>query len=258
MFNIRSALSNLQFLKIVKPMGLFLILSIIYNLFYFLIGVTTYQSTYIQMPLQVILSFISSMGYYYLCVLFWGKRKLEFREVRDVLFFQLLYVLIVSGILHPLYNIFYSNGIILMIVQFLSGLILLSVPVIQLLYFHALYDGCHSLVDVADYIKYRFICSGRGIWNGYCALLLIVLTLDTILNGVFSLANGFNAFYVLNGVLYLANPMFEFVMVSFFSFSVEGGISYFVVYLVLGLILAFFESNYLYYIDRKCKTDGSE
>lgn len=248
MSKIKNIISNLEFKSMIKPMLVLFVLCVIYNLLYIF---SAYQSAFLSFALMMLLCLVSSIGYYYLCIFIWGNKKISSEDILGVLVFQAALIFIVAFVLTVLYA-YFKSGIIYWITQIISVIGLVCIPPLQLVYFHALYKGNYTMNEIVSYIKKVMKTCLKPIWNGYCAVLLLIFLGDTLVEGIFSLSSGFDAYYLLYRGLFSGNPFFQFIMFVFTQLLGFSDISYTILSLVLGCIYAFFEVNFIGFLNRKC------
>lgn len=133
MKRMKEILSHFHIRSLLKALVWTILLSFAYNIAYIAMGNISDGRLYYGA--QIVLSLLSSIGFYKICTLAWTpkKEKLTFEVLVRVLIFQGIEILLVSAILVPLATVFASNTIVSVIVQLVSAAILIFIIPVQLL-----------------------------------------------------------------------------------------------------------------------------
>lgn len=246
---------KIQIKSVLIPLCLMCILSMAYNLAFILLATVVTDLMYTLV--QIVLGLISSVGFYWLCTKIWKQGELSYPIILKVLSLELLYLFLVVGVLQTLSGIIGGN-VILQIVGFL--LLVFMLP-IQVLYFYALSEGNITFKDIFGYVWNIFKNYSRSILNLYCALLLVVIMIDTMFGGMLSMGEAINTPYLAMSVLLYGNPMMDWMMYMFMaSVMGYGEVAVYVnlvVFIVKGLIYAFMIINFVLSVSRKCIEYGT-
>ncbi len=247
-------MSNLHFRSIYKTLVITLLLSFAYNVAYLIL--TAYSGNiYLKEILQIVLSLLSSIGFYWICTKIWKTRKMNHRDLMYVLFLQAIYIVIVSGILTNLVNVFSNNTYMMLVLQLISALCLITMVPFQLLYYYAL---SHDK-DLKPFLKTNVKKHQKSLLNWYCTLLIGIIICDTLGSGLFSAAAGFNAQSILVGSMYMGNPMMSWMMYLFLGVSLSTSLASMFTYLfvnfLMGFVYCIFELNYVCYVGRLVDAD---
>lgn len=247
-------MANLHFRSIYKTLVFTLLLSFVYNVAYLIL--TAYSGNiYLKESFQIVLSLVSSIGFYWICTKIWKTRKINRHDLIYVLFLQAIYILIVSGILTNLVNFFSTNTSIMIILQLISALCLVTMIPFQLLYYYAL---SHDK-DVKSFLKTNIKKHQKSLLNWYCTLLIGIIICDTLGSGLFSATAGFNAQSILVGSLYMGNCMMSWMMYLFLGVSLSSSLASMFTYLfvnfLMGFVYCIFELNYVCYVGRLIDAD---
>ncbi len=257
MKRIKQILSNFHIRIIFKALIATLLLSFLYNLVYLFagFGITDPRLFY---AVQVVLSLASSLGFYKICTMVWtpDKEKMSFDVVLRVLILQGGWILLISAVIASLAALASSNMVASVFVQLISVVVLIGLIPFQLVYYYSLFLGKKSGKEIFGYIKTVFAAHYRSILNVYCALLLVVMAIDTFSGGPFSLAQGFYVPQILQNVLYVGNPMFSWMYVLFLSTSFGVSLSSMFVIIfflfLIGFLYAYLDLNLVAYIQKEC------
>jgi len=126
-------------------------------------------------------------------------------------------------------------------------LIVLAQP-LQLCMYSALAQNITGAKEIKDYIEDKFLHSFKSIWNQYCMILLLVLFVDTLTRGIFSIGAGFDGYAILSSILVFGNPMFSwmfaFVMWASAGLNTTMLMNLFILFLT-GLFYLVVECNFL-------------
>ncbi len=247
-------MSHLHFRSIYKTLIITLLLSFAYNVAYLMI--TTYSgNVYLKEIVQILLSLLSAIGFYWICTRIWKTRKMNSKDLLYVLFLQAIYIVIVTGILTNLVNIFSSNTVAMLILQLISALCLVCMIPFQLLYYYGI---SHDL-ELKSFLKTSIKKHQKNLLNWYCTLLIGIIICDTLGSGLFSAASGFNAQSILVGSIYMGNPMMSWMMYLYLGVSLSASLSSMFTYLfvnfLMGFIYCIFELNYVCYVERVIDAD---
>ncbi len=262
MKRMKEILSHFHIRSLLKALVWTILLSFAYNIAYIAMGNISDGRLYYGA--QIVLSLLSSIGFYKICTLAWTpkKEKLTFEVLLRVLIFQGIEILLVSAILVPLAAVFASNMIVSVIVQLVSAAILIFIIPVQLLYYYALFLQKTTWKEIRQFIQTVFRSHYRSILNAYCALLLLVMAVDTFTGGPFSLAQGFYVPGVLSNLLYCGNPLFSWMYVLYltaaFSLPLSSMFAVLFFLFVIGCMYAYLDLNYVGYIQEVCTDRGTK
>ena len=250
----KKLLSKLHFRSIYKTIVLTLLLSFLYNIVYLVLNATN-LNIYIKESLQVILSLVSSVGFYWICCKIWQKSNFTKKAILHVLFLQAIYILIVSGILSNMMNLCAKNTVLVVLLQLVSAFCLVVMVPFQLLFYY----GMTHEKNLKQWLPAIIKKHQKSLLNWYCTLLIAILIFDTMSGGLFSAASGFNALSILVGSMYMGNPMMSWMMYLFIGVSFQSSLSSMFTYLfvnfMLGFIYCTFELNYVSYVGRLVHAD---
>ena len=246
--NMQKIMSHLHFRSIYKTLILTLLLSFVYNVVYLFITAYT-GNVYLKETAQVILSLLSSIGFYFITKKIWKvNKKIDKKELIVVLFLQATYILVVTGILSNLVNVFSSNTAVLLILQLVCAFCLVCMVPFQLL----VYYGISHDKELKPFLKGAIKKHQKSILNWYCTLLIGIVIFDTLGSGLFSAASGFSASSMLVGSMYMGNSMMSWMMYLFLGVSLSTSLSsmfsYLFVNFLLGFLYCLFELNFVSYV----------
>lgn len=125
-----------------------------------------------------------------------------------ILLLESFWLFLFYGILTPLYAM--KNDIAMAVSQTLSLLTILAWGPVTILWMRAI-----SLGNVTWKSIIRFVQAGLktpGLWIGCVAILLTMCVVDTLTDGIFSLASGLSAYYILSVILFQGSCMTSTVM----------------------------------------------
>lgn len=259
---IKKNLKNFQVRKLFKPLVYTLILSFLYNLLYLYSMNTT--TNVIAYACQIVLGLLGSLGFYFICTMCWGKKKntLSLNHLIYILVLQAIYIFIIQGILTPLYYAFGNITWAAVIIQLMSAMGIIFMMPLQLIYYYGLYEGVQGPKALLAYVWDKFKVHFKPLLNWFCTIFLIVVALDTLWWGMFSMINGFNATEILSRMYFMGNPMMSWMM--YFYMSVLTGSSMVSIYIpvfgcfVIGFFEGLIELNYVLLIQNKCEDHGTK
>ena len=192
------------------------------------------MNVYIRQSLEVVLSLLSSLGFYFICTKIWKAKNFSASAILKVLVLQGIYILIVSGILSNLVNVCANNTSLMLVLQLIF-------------YYGLIHDK-----NLKEFIPYALKKHQKKMLNWYCTLLICIVILDTISGGLFSAAQGFNAQSILVGSMYMGNPMMSWMMYLFLGVSFQSSLASMFTYLFINFLVGFFycvlELNYVSYV----------
>lgn len=251
---IKKLISKFHFRSLYKTLVLTLLLSFVYNIAYLILSAVS-LNIYIKEMLQVVLSLVSSLGLYFICLKIWHKTNHSWMNLFKVLFLQAIYIFIVSGVLTNLVNVFSKQTGIMLVLQLISAFFLVTMVPFQLL----VYYGLAHEKNMKDYLMPTIKKHQKSLLNWYCTLLICILIFDTMSSGLFSAAQGFNAQSILVGSLYMGNPMMSWMMYLFLGVSFQSSLASMFTYLfvnfVMGFMYCILELNYVSYVGSLCDAD---
>lgn len=262
MKKLQAFFSHFQFRSLLKALVATLILSFLYNIPYLMAGSAAIDPRLFY-GIQVVLSLLSSIGFYKICTLAWtpDKEKLTAGAIGRVLMLQGVLILLVSAVLMPLSTVFASNMPLSIVVQLVSTFVLIVVIPFQLVYYYALFLGKRSWKDIWGFVRAVFARHYRSLLNVYCALILAVMAIDTVTGGPFSLAQGFYVPHIVYNLLYVGNPMFSWMYMLFLTvgFGVPLSSMFAIIFFlfVVGCLYAYLELNFVAFVQKECVDRGT-
>ena len=193
----------------------------------------------------------SAVGLYWICTKVW---KVKFERTKEVLLpilvVEAALLIITLGVLSPLHSVVYAfdQWYVSTPYQVLCALLIVLAQPLQLCMYSALTQNVTGAKEIKDYIKDKFLHSFKSIWNQYCMILLLVLFVDTLTRGIFSIGAGFDGYAILSSILVFGNPMFSwmfaFVMWASAGLNTTMLMNLFVLFLT-GLFYLVVECNFL-------------
>ncbi len=247
-------MSHLHFRSIYKILVITLLLCFAYNVAYLMIMAYS-GNVYLKEILQILLSLLSAVGFYWICTRVWKTRKINHKDLLYIFFLQAIYIVIVNGILTNLVNIFSTNTLVMIVLQLISALCLVCMIPFQLLYYYGL---SHDM-ELKSFLKTNIKKHQKNLLNWYCTLLIGIIICDTLGSGLFSAASGFNAQSILVGSMYMGNPMMSWMMYLYLGVSLSASLSSMFTYLfvnfLMGFVYCIFELNYVCYVKRVVDAD---
>lgn len=133
----KKIMSKLHFRSIYKTIVLTLILCFVYNIAYLMMSASG-MNVYLRQSLEVVLSLLSSLGFYFICTKIWKKQNFCASAILKVLVLQGIYILIVSGILTNLVNVCTNNTSLMLVLQLISAFCLVMMVPFQLIFYYGL------------------------------------------------------------------------------------------------------------------------
>ena len=131
----KKIMSKLHFRSIYKTIVLTLILCFVYNIAYLMMSASG-MNVYLRQSLEVVLSLLSSLGFYFICTKIWKKQNFCASAILKVLVLQGIYILIVSGILTNLVNVCTNNTSLMLVLQLMSAFCLVVMVPFQLIFYY--------------------------------------------------------------------------------------------------------------------------
>ncbi len=246
-FSMKKLMSKLHFRSIYKTIVLTLVLCFLYNIAYLLMSASA-MNVYIRQSLEVVLSLLSSLGFYFICTKIWKAKNFSASSILKVFVLQGIYILIVSGILSNLVNVCANNTSLMLVLQLMSAFGLVVMVPFQLIFYYGLIHD----KNLKEFIPYALKKHQKKMLNWYCTLLIFIVVLDTMSGGLFSAAQGFNAQSILVGSMYMGNPMISWMMYLFLGVSFQSSLASMFTYLFVNFLMGFFycvlELNYVSYV----------
>ena len=132
-FSMKKLMSKLHFRSIYKTIVLTLVLCFLYNIAYLLMSASA-MNVYIRQSLEVVLSLLSSLGFYFICTKIWKAKNFSASAILKVFVLQGIYILIVSGILSNLVNVCANNTSLMLVLQLMSAFCLVVMVPFQLIF----------------------------------------------------------------------------------------------------------------------------
>lgn len=133
----KKLISKLHFRSIYKTIVFTLVLCFLYNIAYLLMSASA-MNVYIRQSLEVVLSLLSSLGFYFICTKIWKVKNFSASAILKVLVLQGIYILIVSGILSNLVNVCANNTSLMLVLQLMSAFCLVVMVPFQLIFYYGL------------------------------------------------------------------------------------------------------------------------
>lgn len=246
-FSMKKLMSKLHFRSIYKTIVLTLVLCFLYNIAYLMMSAFA-MNIYIRQSLEVVLSLLSSLGFYFICTKIWKAKNFSASAILKVFVLQGIYILIVSGILSNLVNVCTNNTSLMLVLQLMSAFGLVVMVPFQLIFYYGLIHD----KNLKEFIPAAIKKHQKKMLNWYCTLLICIVILDTISGGLFSAAQGFNAQSILVGSMYMGNPMISWMMYLFLGVSFQSSLASMFTYLFVNFLMGFFycvlELNYVSYV----------
>lgn len=243
----KKLMSKLHFRSIYKTIVLTLVLCFLYNIAYLLMSASA-MNVYIRQSLEVVLSLLSSLGFYFICTKIWKAKNFSASAILKVFVLQGIYILIVSGILSNLVNVCANNTSLMLVLQLMSAFGLVVMVPFQLIFYYGLIHD----KNLKEFIPAAIKKHQKKVLNWYCTLLIFIVVLDTMSGGLFSAAQGFNAQSILVGSMYMGNPMISWMMYLFLGVSFQSSLASMFTYLFVNFLMGFFycvlELNYVSYV----------
>lgn len=243
----KKLISKLHFRSIYKTMVLTLLMSFAYNIIYLVLSAAN-MNVYIKESLQVVLSLLSSLGFYFICAKIWKQKNFSAQAIFKVLVLQGIYILIASGVLTNLVNVFSKQTGIMLILQLISAFFLVTMVPFQLIFYY----GLIHKENLKEFLKSAIKKHQKSMLNWYCTLLICILVFDTMSGGLFSATQGFNAQSILVGSMYMGNPMMSWMMYLFLGVTFQSSLAAMFSYLFVNFLMGFFycilELNYVSYV----------
>ena len=243
----KKLMSKFHFRSIYKTIVFTLILCFVYNVAYLMMSASS-MNVYVRQSLEVGLSLLSSIGFYFICTKIWKKKNFSFQAIFKVLLLQAIYILIVSGILTNLVNVCSKNTGLMLVLQLVSAFFLVVMVPFQLIFYYSLIHD----KNLKEFIPTAIKKHQKSMLNWYCTLLICIVVLDTMTGGLFSAAQGFNAQSILVGSMYMGNPMISWMMYLFLGVSFQSSLAAMFTYLFMNFLVGFLycvlELNYVSYV----------
>ena len=243
----KKLMSKFHFRSIYKTIVFTLILCFVYNVAYLMMSASS-MNVYVRQSLEVGLSLLSSIGFYFICTKIWKKKNFSFQAIFKVLLLQAIYILIVSGILTNLVNVCSKNTSLMLVLQLVSAFFLVVMVPFQLIFYYGLIHD----KNLKEFIPTAIKKHQKSMLNWYCTLLICIVVLDTMTGGLFSAAQGFNAQSILAGSMYMGNPMISWMMYLFLGVSFQSSLAAMFTYLFMNFLVGFLycvlELNYVSYV----------
>lgn len=234
----KQVFSDFQIYK--RECGFLFLFSMIYSMAYLIFSSQITQPLVLNLFLAVI-SVLFSVGWYHICLKIWGlSHKIHFREGIQIMGFQILWLVLTSFVFRKLLSVTVSATIPAMMIQACCGLLFFTYPFVQMTYFY------HVATKEKMHWKWKNLRNG-------IVLMLILVGIDTALNGVFSLSS-VNFWSLLSNLMYEGHPWFNWIMVLTIGimFQASSGMMFLslIVYFFVGLFYAIIETNYVASVKR--------
>lgn len=243
----KKLMSKFHFRSIYRTIVFTLILCFVYNVAYLMMSASS-MNVYVRQSLEVGLSLLSSIGFYFICTKIWKKKNFSFQAIFKVLLLQAIYILIVSVILTNLVNVCSKNTSLMLVLQLVSAFFLVVMVPFQLIFYYGLIHD----KNLKEFIPTAIKKHQKSMLNWYCTLLICIVVLDTMTGGLFSAAQGFNAQSILVGSMYMGNPMISWMMYLFLGVSFQSSLAAMFTYLFMNFLVGFLycvlELNYVSYV----------
>lgn len=247
--------SKLHFRSIFKTLAIMIALCFLYNIAYILTMFLNINAMLLQ-AIQVFLSLLSSVGFYWICCMIWKHKNFKFDSVLKVLIVQGVYILIVNGLLTPIFSRISATSGIALVFQLISAFCLILMIPIQLVIYYGI---CFEVDNLKEFVISIFKQHQKSILNWYCGLLILIIVLDTLAGGLFSILSGFDAHSLLTTSLYMGNPMMNWMLVLFIGTSFQATLAQMFTMLFINFLIGFGESvlelNFVSWIGEICHGD---
>lgn len=262
---IKMLLAHFHFREIKKALAYTIGFSFLYNIFY-IFAVLLNSDLRLSYLVQILLSLVSSIGFYFICTKVWTPKKepLSLSILLRILGLQGIYILLVSAILYPLSTLASIYGLtwLSLLLQLAACGLLIGLIPLQLVIYYALFLGKKSFKELWIYVRKVFKSHYKAILNVYCTLILLIMLLDTLMGGIFSLASGFNVPQLVYSMLYMGNPMMTWMWVLFVN-TLSGvpmaqSFPILFVLFVLGCFYAYLEMNFVLFMQEECVDHGTK
>lgn len=265
MVRIKPFLAHFHFREIKKALAYTIGFSFLYNIFY-MFAVLLNQDLRLSYLMQILLSLLSSIGFYFICTKVWTPKKepLSFSTLLRVLLLQGVYILFVSAFLIPLSTLASINNLtwLSILLQLVACGFLIGMIPLQLVIYYGLFLGKKSFKALLAYVKQVFKHHYKAILNVYCALVLLIMILDTLMGGSFSLASGFHVPEIVDSLLYRGNPMITWMWVllvnTLSGVSMAQSFPILFVLFVCGCFYAYLEMNFILFMQEECVDHGTK
>lgn len=263
MKKIESYLKNFQVMSLLKPLFITILLSFLYNLGY-LFSLAADFDYMVRYGLQLLLSLLSALGMYYICSLVWfpaSRHRFDTMKILWILGIQAVVLVLIQGILLPASLAFYDVPIVQMVLSLAAGCLLIFGYPLILLAWYGLSLGYEKPKSLFAWVTHTFARHWRPLLNGFCALLLFVMAVDTLWWGVMGLQEGFSVVDLVNRLFFMANPMMNWMLYMFVSLVqsvsfVSSWVNIFICFLI-GFLYAILELNYVLLVQRKGEESGT-
>ena len=241
-------LKEFKYKELMKPLGILLGCSFVYNLGFLLLS--TFIMNYV---VQTTLSLLSAIVLYCISSKLWNKdAPIVFKQLFQVLIIEMIWLLFVFVISDGLNQIGAS-----VLSQIINAILVLFALPFELLYFYQLHLQKTNIKEIFQGI---FVCikkNGRTIFNTYCFILILIVVLDTLTGGLFSISSGIDTQQMFMTIVLFANPLMNCMMQMFviagMGLSMMDAIVPMFLFLIIGVWMGLIELNYILYIKRKCE-----
>lgn len=242
--------SDFSLKTLFQPMMATMLLSFVYNIFY-IYGTLFLGASWFSYVFIVLLAMASSVGLYWICTKIWKVSCTLSKEVLlPILVVEGLLLIFTLGILAPLHSIVYAmdQWFISIPYQVVCAILIVLAQPLQLCMFSGLTQNVYGVKPLGAYVKDKFLHAFKEIWNRYCLILLMIIFVDTLVNGLFTMQAGFDAYSILSNILLFGNPMFSwmfaFMMWAGAGLSTGAMMSLLILFIV-GVVYLTVECNFL-------------
>lgn len=145
-----------------------------------------------------------------------------------------VFLVLVYGILRPLYGLAASHPWVLVPVELVCALVLIVSGPLVVTWNLAVARGTNPLQSLAEIFRRRTVL------NGWCFLVLTRMALDTLLGGLFTLSYGVNAFSLATLTLFQGDPLSSAALYASAGFSGAA-----LLFCLTGCLLAWMQAGWI-------------
>ncbi|MCF0106783.1 MAG: hypothetical protein HUJ53_08485 [Holdemanella sp.] len=246
-------IKQLKYKELLKPLGILLGLSFIYNL-----GVLILSSFIMDYIVQTTLCLFSSIGLYILCSKIWDKKApIAFKQLIHVLIIEMIWLIFVFVVLEGLNQLAATQVWADILNQMIGAILILFAIPFELLYFYQLHLQKTNVKDIFKGIKECISKNGRTIFNTYCFILIFIVVVDTLTGGLMSVIHGLDTYQMFSTMTLFGNPLMNCMMQMFLIAGMGLPILEYIlslaIFFFIGLWVGLLELNYIDFIKRKCE-----
>lgn len=262
MKQIREFFKGFSIGRVFIPLMITFGLCFLYNLGY-LLSIFSISSFALAYLVQILLSLLSSLGLYFICTRLWPRKKGTFamKKLILVLFIQAIYILLVRGILVPLYAVGPEIAPVRFLLQIAATFGIIFMIPAQLIAYFGIYEEKDNPRQLISWVGTVLKKGAKPILNGFCGLFLIMVVCDSIWYGVYSFSAGFDPLNVLVTMLFAGNPLMSWMQLM--MVGMLQGLSLQQMWapvfgaFLLGFAYTILELNYILIVRRECLKYGS-